>query len=487
MPTPRFKAHDRLLVRDDGNTNGIDLENAPSEATISAALLIHEPPPDSTANIFEVSSLNVYKRVSHFIEPFPGELKPGQLPEGPQEIFESETLRRVDGAGPVLVRSGEHVEISITVKNLSADFTGATGDLEILSDSWSPIKIALQFFRQGSITLVTKQVDLSAQQGELVSGSVAVSWKDGPPSECYCEHMPISDPGLMGSRVIEMIAPRVVVPIGGSVDIPFILQVMPTALPGKRQIDASLLGGDETPRFDINLEIVLAPPPPPSTDINLGGGYILRREGSILRLTGTRIGPDLTPARETVATVSLPNDQISAEKKDQVVAATETHLKEYFRLIDPTKMTAATAGAALYGAATAAAVLVVIGPGAALPFVGPAAVKLGSSAGEFYGSIVDDVAAVIKGEEPLAVSELIGTMSVMFFTQISPVVQGLDLIRFMGADGWSLTREIGKAVGSALESVISDVGSTVGDIGEAIVKAVGSAIGDAVDFVGDIF
>jgi phage-related protein len=157
-------------------------------------------------------------------------------------------------------------------------------------------------------------------------------------------------------------------------------------------------------------------------------------------------------------------------------------VKEYFKQ-NGTNFTAAQAGAAIYGAASAAAVLMAFGPSAAIPFVGPAAVKLGSNVGEFYGSIVDDMAALIKGETDSNVADFVGTMGTLFFTKINPVVQGLDLIRFMNSDGWSLTKEIGEVIGSGLEAAVEGVGTVVGEV----VHAIGGAIGDVVVFVGGIF
>lgn len=192
--------------------------------------------------------------------------------------------------------------------------------------------------------------------------------------------------------------------------------------------------------------------------------------------------PQLTVEKETIATVTIGREGMSNQEKDQLVEATQKNVKEYFTA-NGANFTAAQAGAAIYGAASAAAVLMTFGPTAAIPFVGPAAVKLGSNVGEFYGSIADDMATLIKGESETNVAEFIGTMGVLFFTQVNPIVAQIDMIRFLGADGWSLTKEIGKAVGSGLEAAVESVGLVVGDV----VDAIGGAIGDAVDFVGGIF
>lgn len=478
MSTPSFNQSASLKVSDVGADPPINLGGAPSSTSMSAALVIIEPP-SAEQNEFFVSTLAAFEPHEQLAAFDPLDFPPGEVPPPFEEITFEET-RRVIGGGPMQVSQRESVSITLGVKNLAEDFLEAQGMLTVTADGWDPIAIAVHFVRAAFVQVEVESIALEVRQGETVSGSVPVRWLAGAPSVwCATSGHAVGDRETVPH---DMASPKTIVPMREIVDVPFVIQCGFDCPPGTKRLDAFVTGFDGFDEFIIDLNVLPKPPPPPSPDIALPGGYTLRREGDVLRLLGKRVTPLATVENETIATVSTSRGALTNEQKEQLTEATKENVKQYFSK-NGANFTAAQAGAALYGAASGAAIFMTLGPAAAVPFVAPAAVKLGSNVGEFYGSIVDDLAALIKGQSDVNVAELVGTMASLYFTQINPVVQGVELIRYMGADGWHLTREIGKAIGTGLEDSVEAVGSVVDDV----VDAVGGAIGDAVDFVGGLF
>jgi hypothetical protein len=478
LSAPVFKPSITIKITESGVSSNVELKGAPSSTAIVASLVMEETDSSGTNEIL-VSTLAAFQPEEQMVFPDPIDFPPGKVPKPFKETIFTET-RRVSGAGPMRVDQKEDVTIGFDINNLAEDFLEARGVLAVAGDGWDPISIALTFVRAPVVEVEVEAIDLEVRQGEIVSGSVPVRWVAGAPS-VICSTFG-REVGSLDSLPLDIASPETVVPVRGTAEVPFVLQCGFDCPPGPKRLDAFVTRFDGSDDFVINLNVLPKPPPPPSTDLILPGGHTLRREGDMLRLLGKRVTPQLTVENETIATVNVSRSALTNEQKEQLIEATKANVKQYF-LENGNHFTAAQAGAALYGAASGAAVLLTFGPSAAIPFVGPAAVKLGSNVGEFYGSIVDDLAALIKGESDANVAEIVGTMTCLFFTQINPVVQGVDLIRFMGADGWHLTREIGKAIGAGLEDAVEAAGSVVGDV----VDAVGGALGDAVDFVGSIF
>ncbi|SRR6266545_344431 len=481
MAAPAFEPRVDRTVRPDGNVSSFGLTAIPVAGVLVASIEIEGSAVSSDANLFRVELISVSQPVETLVFPDKSDFPPGKAPTEPEVVIEHKLVRRTEGPGPIEAFPGEDVLIRVRVENLTPDFVEAQGKLRVVAEGWDPIEISIRFSREGEVTCDVKQLGMQIRQGEFASAQVPVRWQGGPASIVFCSIFS-RDEGTFESLPIKLSAPRTVIGVGQTADVHFTLEVGHECSLGLKRVRAFILGGNEAVTFDINLDVLPAPPPPPSNDIDLGGLYVLKRDGrNVLRLTGAKITPIVTLERVDIAAVSLPSEGMSEQQKDQIIRATENNVKEYFRIngSDSLSMPAAKAGAALYGAASAAAVAATLGPAAALPFVGPAAVKLGSNVGEFYGSIVDHFAAIIKGEDQASVSEVVGTMAVLFFTQISPIVAQADSIRFLGADGWTLTRELGKKVGAGLEAAIEGSGSVIGDIGDAI--------GDAVDFVGDLF
>jgi hypothetical protein len=448
-----------------------ELTAIPIAGVFVASVEIEGDAVSSDANLFRVEKIAVTQPIETLVFHDPSDFPPGKAPTEPEVVIEHKLVRQTDGPGPIEAFPGEDVQIRVRVENLTPDFVEAQGKLTVVAEEWDPIEISIRFSREGEVRLDIDRVDMEIRQGEIASAQIPVRWHGGPASVVFCSIF-ARDANTFETLPIELIAPRTLVAVNQRADVPFTLQVGRECSPGMKRLDAFILGAFEAGTFDIHLNVLPAPPPPPSDDIKLGGGYILKREGDLLRITVDNV---------TVATVRAADGGMSQQEKDRIISTTQANVKEYFRIngSDILSMPAAKAGAALYGAASAAAVAATLGPAAAVPFVAPAAVKLGSNVGEFYGSIVDDFARIVKGEDEASVSEVVGTMAVLFFTQISPIVAQADSLRFLGADGWTLTRELGKKAGAGLEAAIGAGGSVIEDIGDAI--------GDAVDFVGDLF
>jgi hypothetical protein len=177
----------------------------------------------------------------------------------------------------------------------------------------------------------------------------------------------------------------------------------------------------------------------------------------------------------------------SEEKSEQAIKEIGKETFKYFQQkgedIANGKIKAAEIGAAIYGIA-GYVILAIFAPFAA---AGTLLAKVFNSAfsisveniGEYYGAIVDDFVAILKNESALTVSEVVGTMGTLVFSQIIFDYPGGPL-RFLGIDGWSLTKKVGKEVGGVLEDAIDEVEFITGiDIGDVA--------SDVEEFFNDIF
>ncbi|MEG4065426.1 hypothetical protein [Microcoleus sp. SVA1_A1] len=210
------------------------------------------------------------------------------------------------------------------------------------------------------------------------------------------------------------------------------------------------------------------------TSADLGGGYRLMRQDSTVKI--------MAADGSLVSSVKAPSDKV--EKSEQFFRETSKGLFKYFQQkgedIKNGKIKAAEIGAAVYGIA-ASVILIIYAPlakiGQILAQIANVGVSVGAERiGEYYGAIVDDFVAILKGEDDPTIADIVGTMGVVYFTFTIPVGA---TVRLFGTDGWSFTKEVGKAVGGKISNVIDSIESVVSDVGDVI--------GDAADWVGDIF
>jgi hypothetical protein len=209
------------------------------------------------------------------------------------------------------------------------------------------------------------------------------------------------------------------------------------------------------------------------TTVDLGNGYKLTKRGSSLEVTKDIIPelPELDVRPAFIAKVDIPIDKLSSG--DQVLDDMANDIIKYFAENAPKiangKIKAVDIGAAVYGIGWKAVTKIV-------PILGTIddltdtifgrrfGEEVAVEIGKYYGSIVDEVVRILKGESNPKATELIGTMATLFF--IVAVPTPLGVVRVLGADGWSLTKEIGKKVGGVLEDALDALGSAFEDVGE---------------------
>jgi hypothetical protein len=184
----------------------------------------------------------------------------------------------------------------------------------------------------------------------------------------------------------------------------------------------------------------------------------------------------------SVVGVDVPDSKLGSEKSEQASKDIAKKVFEYFAKnyndIRDGKIKAAEIGAAIYG--IAAAVILAIFTLPFSPILGAVFIPLASNVGKYYGSIVDAIVAVLKGEDNLQIAEIVGIMATLYFlgSYYGPIVA------LFGADGWSITRKVGEEVGGVLEDGVNEITSVV----ELIT---GISLGDVADeagkFIEDVF
>ena len=110
--------------------------------------------------------------------------------------------------------------------------------------------------------------------------------------------------------------------------------------------------------------------------------------------------------------------------------------------------------------------------------VRPIITGVGEQQGRYWGSAVDELFAIIKGESKPTIDQIVGTLMATYFVAYGPAG---DKIAMFGADGWSLTKEIGTQIGGSLKSAVESVAGVASNVGGDVIDAAS----DAVDFVED--
>lgn len=182
--------------------------------------------------------------------------------------------------------------------------------------------------------------------------------------------------------------------------------------------------------------------------------------------------------------VEIPADNITPDQKNQALDKFWDSVKEYLRKnkddILNGRIKAADIGGAVFGIA-GSVIAMIFAPFAGagmlskilnLAFSGAAAQE-----GRYYGAAVDDLVSLLKGESDLTVRDIVGTLAtVIIVADFAPVaVLG-------GTDAWSLTKEIGKALGGDVSDAVHKIENAVG----AAVNPPVNAAGGVLDFIRDI-
>jgi hypothetical protein len=197
--------------------------------------------------------------------------------------------------------------------------------------------------------------------------------------------------------------------------------------------------------------------------LELGNGYQLKSTKSKVLI----VSPD---GRQSSVDVST--DGMSPDQRDQVVAKMIGDIVTYFdtnkEKIANGRIKGADIGAAVYGIGWLA-VMKIFPPLAAIEALSQAIFGVGPgnaavNTGEYFGSIADEAVTILKGESKQRTSEIIGTMSCLFFIGFMP--SGLGIVVFFGADGWTFTKKVGATIGGALEDVVNEIGGAIKDVGE---------------------
>jgi uncharacterized protein with LGFP repeats len=184
--------------------------------------------------------------------------------------------------------------------------------------------------------------------------------------------------------------------------------------------------------------------------VRLPGGYTLTAQRSVVSVTDT-LGDG------TTSSVQMPADQPAGQQEATSNGLVET-IANYFagkaEDIADGRLRAADMCGALYGLTA----YWLTGGSASLPSL---LFDAGSAQnGVFYGAIIDDVVAVLKGESKPAVDQVLGTLATLYFSQMTPVGAG---VRLGGMYGWELTKEVGDAVGGAARDFLYAAGDLMKD------------------------
>jgi hypothetical protein len=197
--------------------------------------------------------------------------------------------------------------------------------------------------------------------------------------------------------------------------------------------------------------------------LDLGDGY---------QLTSTKSKIVIVSPGGRQSSVDVSTDRMSPDQRDQVVAKMITDTVQFFiknrEKIANGRMKGADVGAAVYGIGWLA-VMAICPPIRAIETLtqtifGAGLGDLAVNTGEYLGSIADEAVAVLKGESKQRTSEIIGTMSCLFFIGFVP--SGAGIVVFFGADGWTFTKKVGEAIGGVLDDMVDEIGGAIDDVGE---------------------
>jgi hypothetical protein len=489
MKTPPFPPELTMKVWHTGTVASPRLSNTAVPALVTARL---EPNPQEVIfNVVRptsdegfsvlVDKVTVFRKSIEVVTDFD---PPPTHPKGPPDKEEVEqVIATSDGVTPVEVAVDDIVEFSISASSMSDDFSETTRQLIVDSDNWDPISIELTFTRASDIKPMLETIDLTAIQGQTVTAQLPVQWVGGPGHDVVCYLDTHFETNPSEASPIELISSPIAVPRGGSGVVNMTFQIGRLCRVGMKQLTAWLIG-ETVYSFPVNVNVLPAPVPVVApTEHSHGGGYVVKRHGSKLRLELNQL---------LVTSVDIPSEQVTDEQSNKALEdigrEVGEYLKKNFEDIANGKIKAAQIGAAFYGTATTI-VLAIFLPASVTGKLLGAAVNLGipvspEKIGEFYGAVVDDLIAILKGEDDeLSVAQVVGTLGTVFFTQVAPIAPFASAARYFGADGWSFTRRVGETIGEGLEESINAIESIVSDLGGFL----GDTLGDAVDFVGGLF
>ena len=212
-------------------------------------------------------------------------------------------------------------------------------------------------------------------------------------------------------------------------------------------------------------------------------GYQFERTATAIRISNK--AGELTEFELKNAPIT---DEQRGEILDKAWEAIRQFVKDKFEDLKAGKVTAADVGGALFGS-VAGAILAVLAPFAALgplaevlaaPFVG-----LAANRGRYFGAIVDELVAILKGESELTQRDVLGVLgtTAVVATYFVPFAQ---LVPLGGTTAWKLTVGVGKWVGGAVEDAVDELVDALPFLAP-VVEGVGGAAEDVVEFIGKIF
>ena len=194
-------------------------------------------------------------------------------------------------------------------------------------------------------------------------------------------------------------------------------------------------------------------------------GYTFERNASSIRVTNkdgekTELSLEATPLTE--------------EQRKDILSRTWEDVRKFvtdkFDDLKDGKVKAEDIGAVVYGAA-AGAIIAVVAPFAALgafgKFLAGPFMALAANKGRYWGAAVDELVAVLKGENEATRAQIAGVLgtTVVLATYLSPVGA---VVALGGTDAWKLTVGVGKWIGGAVEDALNEIGEAIPILGDAV-------------------
>ncbi len=202
--------------------------------------------------------------------------------------------------------------------------------------------------------------------------------------------------------------------------------------------------------------------------------YLVERNGSVITVK--------SESGEST-TVKIGNQKLTEEQQETVLNKIWEGIKQFFQEhaedIKSGKIKAADIGGAIYGIA-ATVIAFIFNPFAALGPLGKLIsapfVTLATQKGRYWGSAVDEVVKLIKGESDLNKAQIVGVLATVYITATY-----LPVVALAGVDAWNLTVEVGKMIGGAVADMIEEIESVpvVGDVAKSL-EGAGEGVIDAI-------
>lgn len=205
-----------------------------------------------------------------------------------------------------------------------------------------------------------------------------------------------------------------------------------------------------------------------------------------LGYTVERLGSRITVKNQSgeSTTIEIGDKKLTPEQQETALNKIWEGIKQFFQEhaedIKSGNIKAVDVGGAIYGIA-ATVIVFIFTPLAALGPLGKLIsipfVELASQKGRYWGSAVDELVKLIKGESDLNKAQIVGVLTTVFV--VATYLPGLEV---GGVDAWNLTVQVGEKLGGAVADIIDEIEKVpvVGDV----VKA-GEDLGeDVLDFFG---